>query len=305
MKTLNHKKLGMLFAAGSAICYGFAGIVGKLAYSGGGNTFTILAYRNLLSIPVIFLILKASGVSLKITKKQWMAFAYLGFQGGFVTAVLLYSSFKYISVGLAICIHFCFPVIVAFIYVVIFKEKLSPTKALALLLAFIGIWFFLESNLIINPKGILLAFASGISNAFFLTAMDKFDIKALHGTVISFYCCIFAAISLLTFGTLSGYDFTEGLQFKGWILIFTSVILVSVLANSMVPVAVKFVGPTVSGIFGILEPLISVLLSMIILHEPFGIKNVFGALFVLTAAGLLTLEKEIPADVMIEKSGGI
>lgn len=305
MRKWNHRKLGMFFAAGAAISYGLAGITGKLAYSGGGNTFTILAYRNMISIPILFFILKAMDISLKVTKKQLMGLAYLGFQGGFLTAFFMYSSFEYISVGLTICIHFCFPVIVAFIYVFVFKEKLSRTKAVALLLSFIGVWLFLESNAVANPKGILFALASGISNAFFLTAMDKLGLKVINGMVISFYCCIVAGISFLAFGMLSGYDFTAGMQVKGWVLIFVSAILISVLANAMVPPAVKYVGPTVAGIFGILEPFISVLLSLLILHEPFGIRSVFGAIFVLTAAGLLTLEKEVPQDIMIEKAGGI
>jgi drug/metabolite transporter (DMT)-like permease len=305
MRKVDHRKLGMLFAAGAAICYGLAGIAGKLAYSGGGNTFTILAYRNIISIPILFFILKATGISLKVTKKQLLGLVYLGLQGGFATVFFMYSSFEYISVGLAICLHFCFPVIVAFIYVVIFKEKLSRTKALALLFAFIGVWFFLESNAVVNPKGLLLALASGLSNAFFLTALDKLGLKVLNGMVISLYCCIVGAIAFLTVGTLAGYVFTDGLQLKGWILIFAGAILISVLANAMVPTAVKYVGPTVTGILGIIEPFISVLLSMLILHEPFGIRSVFGAIFVLTAAGLLTLEKETPEDIMIEKAKGI
>lgn len=295
MNRRNYKRLGMLFAAGAAICYGVSGITGKLAYGGGGNTISILVYRNMISVLLLFLILKTRRISIGVTKRQLAGLAYLGFQGGFITAVLMYSSFQYISVGLATCTHFCFPVIVACIYVFIFKEKLSRTKTLALLLAFAGVWFFLESNAVMDPKGLALAFASGVSNAIFLTAMDKLGLKSLNGFVISFYGCIFSGISLTIFGVLAGYDLSGGMLPIGWFYVIIGAVLVSALANAMVPAAVRYVGPTVAGIFGILEPVISVLLSVLILREPFGLRSLLGASLVLSAAAMLTLEKE-PAE---------
>ncbi|MDD2295153.1 MAG: DMT family transporter [Eubacteriales bacterium] len=292
MSSINHKKIGMLFAAGAAICYGISGITGKLAYGGGGNTVSILVYRNMISVLLLFLILNARHIPIRVTKKQLAGLAYLGVQGGFLTAMLMYSSFQYISVGLATCTHFCFPVIVACIYVFIFKEKLSRTKTLALLLAFAGVWFFLESNAVVDPKGLALAFASGVSNAIFLTVMDKLGLKSLNGFVISFYGCIFSGTALTIYGLLAGYDLSGGMMPIGWFYVIIGAVLVSALANAMVPTAVRYVGPTVAGIFGILEPVISVLLSVLILHEPFGLRSLLGASLVLSAAVMLTLEKE-------------
>jgi drug/metabolite transporter (DMT)-like permease len=300
MKQDNKRKLGMLFAVGAAVCYGMSGIIGKLAYSGGGSTFTILTYRNLLSIPMLYMILKMSGISIRVTKRQLAGLAYIGIQGSVITAVLLYSSFQYISVGLASCTHFCFPAIVACIYVFIFKEKMSKTKITALIISIIGVWFFLENNTVVNPKGIALALGSGLSNAIFLTAMDKLNLKSLNGFVISFYCCIFSAIVLVAYGALGGFHLAAGLQPMGWLLVFVAAILISALANAMVPAAVKNVGPTVSGIFGILEPVIAVVLSVVILRESFSLRSVLGAAFVLAAAGMLTLEKEIPDQIQKE-----
>ncbi len=296
MSIKSYKKLGMLFAAGAAICYGISGITGKLAYSGGGNTISILAYRNMISVPLLYFIVRSRRISLRVTRKQLAGLAWLGAQGGFLTAMLMYSSFQYISVGLATCTHFCFPVIVACIYVFIFKEKLSRTKTIALILAFAGVWFFLESNAVVNPKGLALALASGVSNAIFLTVMDKLGLKKLNGFVVSFYGCIFAGTLLTIYGFAAGYDLTEGMAPLGWMYVAIGAVLISALANAMVPSAVKYVGPTVSGIFGILEPVISVFLSVLILQEPFGLRSLLGASLVLSAATLLTLEKE-PVEI--------
>jgi drug/metabolite transporter (DMT)-like permease len=301
MKHFSHREVGILFGIGSAVCYGLSGIIGKLAYSAGGNTITILAYRNMISVPLLLLIMKTRGISFRVTKKQLAGLAWLGVQGGFLTAMLMYSSFRYISVGLATCTHFCFPVIVACIYVFIFKEKLSRTKTLALLLAFAGVWFFLESNAVVDPKGLALAFASGVSNAVFLTVMDKLGLKSLNGFVVSFYGCIFAGISLSVYGLVSGYDLFSGMEPRGWMYVGIGAVLISALANAMVPTSVKYVGPTVAGIFGILEPVISVALSVLILQEPFGLRSLAGAAMVLGAAAMLTLEKEPSGPVRTQE----
>lgn len=292
MKPKSYKKAGILFAIGAAICYSFSGIIGKLTYDVGGNTITILAYRNMISIPLLFFILKSLRIPMNVTKRQLTGLMYLGIQNGFLTALLLYSSFQFISVGLASCVHFCFPVVVACIYVFVFKEKLSRMKTMALLLAFTGVWFFMESNAVVDPRGLALAFGSGVSNAIFLTVMDKSGLKSLNGFVISFYCSVSAAAALIIYGSLAGYNLMQGLQIRGWIFVGIAAVLIAALANAMVPTAVKYVGPTVSGIFGIMEPVISVVLGMIILHEPFGLRSLAGASFVLSAAAIITVEKE-------------
>ena len=292
MKPKSYKRAGILFAIGAAICYSFSGIIGKLTYDVGGNTITILAYRNMISIPLLFFILKSLRIPMNVTKRQLTGLMYLGIQNGFLTALLLYSSFQFISVGLASCVHFCFPVVVACIYVFVFKEKLSRMKTMALLLAFTGVWFFMESNAVVDPRGLALAFGSGVSNAIFLTVMDKSGLKSLNGFVISFYCSVSAAAALIIYGSLAGYNLMQGLQIRGWIFVGIAAVLIAALANAMVPTAVKYVGPTVSGIFGIMEPVISVVLGMIILHEPFGLRSLAGASFVLSAAAIITVEKE-------------
>lgn len=53
-----NKKTGMIFAMGAAFFYGVSTITGKMSYVGGGNPVALSFYRNLISVPMLFGILK-------------------------------------------------------------------------------------------------------------------------------------------------------------------------------------------------------------------------------------------------------
>lgn len=291
------KRTGLIFALGAAFFYGVSTITGKMSYVGGGNPVALSFYRNLISVPLLFAVLKLRKTDLSITRKEAVGLVWLGFLGGFVTGVLIYKSYTLISVGLSTCAHFSFPVILAVIYAAVYKEKFSRTKILALALGIAGIWFFLESDVRMDPLGIFTALLSGFTYAAYLIVMDRRGLKAMDGYKLSFYCCIFSALWLGFFGLVRGYQFQGVLGSNAWMFIAATAVLVSMLGNTMIPVAVRNAGATVTGIAGILEPVTSVLLGVVLLGEPFGFRSALGALCVLSATILLGLERE-PAGKM-------
>ncbi len=297
-----NKKTGMIFAMGAAFFYGVSTITGKMSYVGGGNPVALSFYRNLISVPMLFGILKIRGTRLAITSGECVGLIWLGLLGGFVTGVLLYTSYTYISVGLSTCAHFSFPVILAVIYVLFFKEKFSRTKLAALGLGVAGIWFFLESDARMNPLGIFTALLSGFTYAAYLVVMDRRGLKAMDGYKLSFYCCVFSSLWLGIFGLVRSYPFRGVLGSGAWMYLIATALLISVLGNAMIPVAVRNVGATVTGIVGILEPVTSVVMGVLLLGEAFGIRSGVGALCVLSAAILLGLEKDEGGDFSLKEA---
>ena len=65
--------------------------------------------------------------------------------------------------------------------------------------------------------------------------------------------------------------------------------MVVCIGNVMTPEAVKRVGPTVTGILGILEPITSLVCSILLLNEPLTPRTLLGGLLVLVSAFLITL----------------
>lgn len=289
------KKAGLFFAGGAAIFFGISGITGKMASSLGGDPISLPFYRNLYSLPMLYIIMKMKGIDLSITRRECIGLMWLGLLGGFVTSVLMYTSYTMISVGLTTCAHFSFPVILAVIYAVFYGEKFSRAKIVALGLGIVGMMFFIEADAQLETKGITVALLSGVTYAAYMIVMDRRGLKEMSGYKLSFYCCVFSSLFLGLYGLARGSNFGGIVESGAWFYLVLTAVLISVLGSVMVPVAVRGVGATVTGIMGILEPVTSVVLGVWILGEPFSARNAIGAMLVLSATVLLGLEKE-PAE---------
>ena len=289
MKT--SKSLGIGCAIAAAVIYGFTPILGKITYMEGSNTITLTFFRSLFSFPVLFCMLRAKGVGIRVTRKEFITLIALGFLGAFATGLMLYGSYNFISVGLTTCLHNVYPVLVAAGSVALFHDRISRSKVAALGLAVAGLWTILAGDLTLNLVGVALALGSGVAYAAYMLIMDKCGMNRLNPFLISFYVCGVAATFLFVFGTATG-ELVYGLTPKGWFFTFLMAMFVSVLANSLIPMAVKNVGPTVTSILGMFEPIVSVIMGLIFLNEHLTLKSLIGCGMVITAVIILTLEKD-------------
>lgn len=283
------KRTGLLLAALAAIFFGLSSITAKMASIGaGGNGISIAFYRNLSVLPVLAAILKIKGYGFAVTKKQLVSLLFIGMTCGGMTAMLLYLSYDYISVGLTLCLHFLYPALVALFYAVFFKQKLTKIQGASLLLACLGIWVMMFGGLEANPLGLTLALLSSVAYSTYLIISDRSGVRELNGFKISFYNTLFGSIFLFVFGHIFGFSFAE-CRPVGWIWLFLTGLMVVCIGNVMTPEAVKRIGPTVTGILGILEPITSLVCSILLLGEPLTKRSLLGGILVLASAFLITL----------------
>lgn len=283
------KRTGLLLAALAAIFFGLSSITAKMASIGaGGNGISIAFYRNLSVLPVLAAILKIKGYGFAVTKKQLVSLLFIGMTCGGLTAMLLYLSYDYISVGLTLCLHFLYPALVALFYAVFFKQKLTKIQGASLLLACLGIWVMMFGGLEANPLGLTLALLSSVAYSAYLIISDRSGVRELTGFKISFYNTLFGSIFLFVVGHIFGFSFAE-CRPAGWIWLFLTGLMVVCIGNVMTPEAVKRIGPTVTGILGILEPITSLVCSILLLGEPLTKRSLLGGILVLASAFLITL----------------
>lgn len=283
------KRTGLLLAALAAVFFGLSSITAKLASTGaGGNGISIAFYRNLFVLPLLALILKVRGIGFRVSRRQLLSLLFVGITCGGLTAMLLYLSYDYISVGLTLCLHFTYPALVAAFYALFYKERLTKIQGASLLLACAGIWVMLFGGLEANPFGLALALLSGVSYAAYLVIADKTGVRELPGFQISFYNTLFGTAFLFVFGKALGFSFGE-CRPAGWVWLFLTGVMVVCIGNVMTPEAVKRIGPTVTGILGILEPITSLVCSILLLGESLTARTLLGGLLVLGSAFLITL----------------
>ncbi len=286
-----NKTKGITCAVLAAFIYGFTPILGKLSYAEGSNSFSLTFYRSLLTLPMLFVILKANKIPLSVTKTELKNLTILSILGPVLTALTLYGAYNYISVGMTTTIHYIYPVLVASACVILFKEKLNKEKLTALILSTIGILLFFEGDFSGSILGIIIALISGITYASFIVFMDKSGINTMFPFKISFYLCIVSTILLFIFG-ISTSKLVFSMSILGWFYTILVAIFVSVLANTLMAVAIKNAGSTITAIVGMFEPITSVILGVIFLNELLSFKNIVGCILILTAVLILTLTRE-------------
>lgn len=289
-----NKTKGLTFGILAAFIYGFTPILGKLTYLEGSNSISLTFYRNFLSIPLLFVILKYKNIPIAINKSEAKKLAILGSMGSTLTALTLYGAYNYISVGMTTTIHYIYPVLVTVACILIFKEKISKEKTVALILSTAGIMMFFEGDFSII--GVTLALVSGIVYAAHILFIDKSGLNAMYPFKITFYAAIFSSVYLFIFGVAS-----NNLVFKmspiGWFFTFLVAFFVSFLANTFIPIGVKNVGPTVTSIVGMFEPITSIILGILFLNEPITKRNILACVLILSGVLIVTLAKEKKIDM--------
>ncbi len=284
-----NKTKGVFFGVLAAFIFGFTPILGKLTYLEGNNPLSLTFYRNFLSIPLLFFMLKFKNVPLQINKNEAKKLAILSSLGPTLTALTLYGSYNYISVGMTTTIHYIYPVLVTAACIMIFKEKISKEKIIALILSTIGVMMFLEGEF--SLIGVFLSFMSGVIFAVHLIFLDKSGLNSIYPFKITFYTTIFSSIYLFIFGLIS-QNLIIRMSLTGWFFTLLVAFFASFLANSFIPIGVKYAGPTVTSIVGMFEPITSIILGIIFLSEPITVRNFIACILILIGVLIVSLIKE-------------
>lgn len=286
-----NKTKGFICVIISAFIFGFTPILGKLTYSGGSNAIMLVFLRNFMSLPIIYAILKYKKISFKVTKEEFKKLFILSIFSTILTALLLYGSYSFISVGMATTVHYVYPILVALVLVIFFKEKISRIKVFSLIISFTGVLLFFDGNVSSSFVGLFIAFASGISYGMALIYMDKSGLKDYYPLLVTFYTCVFAAIVLFLTAVISG-RFTVSLTGDAWLYSFIVSIMTSVIAISFMQIGVRNIGPTTTAILCMFEPITSVLLGIVLLDEPISFKSISACVLILSAVLILSIFKE-------------
>ena len=135
---MNNKIKGYLFAAISAATYGMNPLFALPLYEGGMDLYSVLFFRYLFAIPILAIMLKIRRRDFSIEKKDIMPLIILGILFA-LSSITLFSSYHHMDAGIASTILFVYPIIVALIMFIFFKEKITPLHLVGALISIISI----------------------------------------------------------------------------------------------------------------------------------------------------------------------
>jgi drug/metabolite transporter (DMT)-like permease len=273
------RTLWMLGVCVSGACYGVLGVLARTASASGTSTLTLLFLRFALAGAVLCALVA-------LAREPWpsgrdlVALVLLGGVGYVGEALAYFKALEHTAAGLAALLLYLFPALVAGLAVVVDRERLGRTRALALGAALLG------SALTIGPagggsvKGVLLGLTSAIVYALYVFVSGRVvrSVRPLPAAAV------ITSSAAVVYG---GMALTEGLQLPGTMAGAGAVValaLVSTVAPLVLLLAgMRRVGAVVASMLSTLEPLVAVLSGALFLGERLTPLQLVGGLFILGA----------------------
>lgn len=286
-----HRLDGILFASLGAIGFSGKAIIVKLAYRYGVDAVTVILYRMLFSLP-LFLILswRAGRGRPALSGADWRLLIGLGFCGYYLSSTLDFLGLQYISANLERLILYLNPTFVLAIGALLFKVAVTVRQCIALSVSYIGVCVVFGHDMTVVGSnaalGSLLVLASAFCYALYLVysgqavkRLGPMRITGIASSVASLLC-ILQFFLLKPASALFVAPEVIGLSvLNATLCTFLPVILVMV--------AVERVGAPVAAQAGLIGPISTVFMSVLILGEPFTGWTAAGTSLVLSGIWLL------------------
>ena len=283
---------GVILAIISAICYGMNPLGALFLYEEGLNVNSVIFYRFIFAsiLLAIFMLIKKDSFYLKF--KEIILLALLGLLFG-ISAISLFNSFLYMDAGLASTVLFIYPIFVAIIMALFFKEKNSIITILSIIFAFLGVVLLYESDgANVSNFGIFLVIVSSLCYAIYIVIINQYlKISALK---VTFYSMLFCTITILIHSFFdSSLNIMPLINFNMWFYTIFLALVPTIISLLFLIKAIQIVGSTSASILGALEPLTAVLIGVYVFNEKITFWLVIGIVFILFGVLLIVLKDYI------------
>ena len=283
---------GVILAIISAICYGMNPLGALFLYEEGLNVNSVIFYRFTFAsiLLAIFMLIKKDSFYLKF--KEIILLALLGLLFG-ISAISLFNSFLYMDAGLASTVLFIYPIFVAIIMALFFKEKNSIITILSIIFAFLGVVLLYESDgANVSNFGIFLVIVSSLCYAIYIVIINQYlKISALK---VTFYSMLFCTITILIHSSFdSSLNIMPLINFNMWFYTIFLALVPTIISLLFLIKAIQLIGSTSASILGALEPLTAVLIGVYVFNEKITFWLVIGIVFILFGVLLIVLKDYI------------
>ena len=283
----NNKTKGFILGAIAAASYGMNPLFTLPLYSAGMSVDTVLFYRYSLAVIVLGIMMKFQKQSFAIKRVDVLPLCIMGLLFAF-SSLFLFMSYNYMDAGIASTILFVYPVLVAIIMAVVFKEKVSPITMFSIALAFVGISMLCKSpgGQTLSLVGITFVFLSSLSYAIYIVGVNRSSLKDMPIAKLTFYVLLFGLsvyVVRLQFCTELQVIPTPML----WINAVSLAVFPTVISLVTMTKAIHYIGSTPTAILGALERVTALFFGVLVFGEQLTPRIILGILMVITAVTLI------------------
>jgi drug/metabolite transporter (DMT)-like permease len=296
-----HRAGGLALALIGSIAFSGKAIIVKLAYRYGVDAVTLIMLRMLFALPLFLALAWWAGRGRPaLTARDRWAVLGLGFCGYYLSSFLDFAGLQYISASFERLILYLNPTLVLLLGLAFFKRRVSGRQWLAMGLSYAGVLLVFGREWSAEGTqvglGAALVFASAISYAIYLLAsgevVQRLGSLRLTGLATSVACvlCIVQYLLLKPWGS------ALGVAPQVVHLSLLNAVLCTFAPVLMVMMAIERIGPALTAQAGMIGPMSTIAMGVLLLGEPFTGWVVAGTVLVLVGVWLVMRPRRVAAE---------
>ena len=286
---------GYLSVVAASIMWASSGTAGKALFEGGMTPFELVQIRVTLSTVILFAVFGFFSKGLpKIKMKDLGSFLLLG--GVFMAMVqgTYFYAISKIQVVAAVFLQYLSTILVAFFSIGFWRERLTISKLIALLLSLSGCYLVVGGYnlqfLRMNRLGIMGGLASAICAAGY-TLLGERGMRSYSPLTVFFYAMLFGACTWNILYPPFHYV-TAGFTLSHWAWILYITVMGTIIPFALYFTGINYIRSTRAIITATLEPISAGFMAFFLLGEAVEILQVLGGALVIASIVLLQVQRE-------------
>jgi drug/metabolite transporter (DMT)-like permease len=282
------ERVGALLCLVAGASFALQPVLVKLAFDGGAGVASVGAIRFALAAAALVLLARkaiAAAPARTLLAPFLLGLTIYGLETG-----LFFASLERIDVSLASLLMCSYPALVVAGAVFLRRERASRRRAVALVVALLGVALVLAGGVggAMDPVGIGLALGAAIAYAAYVLVSDRL-LGTTEPLVLATMLCAGAATAFALGGAATGS--LEPPRASTLLVVGAIALVATVLPIAAFLGGVHRVGPSRATILGTIEPPVTIALSALVFGERLGVVQLLGAGLVVSGVVILQVRR--------------
>lgn len=290
---------GFAYGAIAAASYGLNPLFALPLYADGMGADSVLFYRYAFGLVMLGVMMLVQRQSFVLRRCEVLPLMVMGLLFSF-SSLTLFLSYNYMDAGIASTILFVYPVLVAILMAVFFREKISPITMISIALAFTGISLLYqgEGGETLNLTGVALVFASSLTYALYIIGVNRSVLKDMPIAKLTFYVLLFGlSVYVIRLKFCTQLDVVS--EPVLWINPICLALFPTVISLVAMTKSIHYIGSTPAAILGALEPLTAICCGVLVFGERLTPRIILGIVLILIAVTLIILGKSLIRQLQV------
>ena len=277
---------GMLLAVTGSIAFSGKAIIVKLAYRYGVDAVTLIMYRMLFAFPIFVLMAWwASRGKPALKRRDWLGVLGLGFSGYYLASYLDFAGLTYISASLERLILYVNPTLVLLLGLLLYQRPVRRMQALGMMISYAGVLLVFGHEVKLAGAdvalGALLVFLSAVSYALYLIYSGELVQRIGSLRLVGLATSVACVLCIVQFVVLRPWSAALVAPPVLWLSLLSAT-LCTALPVLLVMMAIERLGASAVAQAGMVGPMSTILMGVLILGEPFTVWVAAGTVLVIS-----------------------